>query len=149
MLQNYFWNSFFFNFYRYQSYCALDCYSGCPGLWTQTRVSTDTVSSRGLKTLCKFERCKIFAKILHKSKKKLHNFLHILQNFLQIRLQKFLQIFLQKFLQIFLHIILQIFFTFMQVPMQDGIIIDIYILGTYIGTYTQVPTYIPTYVQNV
>ena len=68
-----------------------------------------TVSSRGLKTLCKFERCKIFAKILHKSKKNLHNFLHILQNFLQIRLQKFLQICLQKFLQIRLQNFLQIF----------------------------------------
>ena len=71
------------------------------GLHLRPREETVTVSSRGLKTLCKFERCKIFAKILHKSKKNLHNFLHILQNFLQIRLQKFLQIFLHIFLHHF------------------------------------------------
>ena len=32
------------------------------------------LSSRGLKSLCKFEKCKNFAKILHRGKKYLHNF---------------------------------------------------------------------------
>ena len=60
-----------------------------------------TLSSRGLKSLCKFEKCKNFAKNLHREKKIFTQFLHILHIFLQIFLQKILQIFLHKFLHNF------------------------------------------------
>ena len=62
------------------------------------------LSSRGLKSLCKFEKCKIFAKILHRGKKIFYTiFTHFAKKFAKI----FAHIFTQ-----FLHTILHKFCTF-------------------------------------
>ena len=61
-------------------------------------------TSRGLKSLCKFEKCKFFAKILHRGKKNFYTiFTHFAKNFAKI----FAHIFTQ-----FLHTILHKFCTF-------------------------------------
>ena len=62
-----------------------------------------TLSSRGLKLLCKFEKCKIFAKFLHRGKFCYTIFTHFLK-------KKCAKIFAHIFTQ-FLHIILHKFCT--------------------------------------
>ena len=90
-----------------------------------------TVSSRGLKTLCKFERCKIFAKILHKSKKK---FTQFFTHFAEFFADSFAKIFADFFAKFFAHIFTP-FCTYV------GTYLDIYddtYDSTYVGTYINV-----------
>ena len=120
-----------------------------------------TVSSRGLKTLCKFEKCKKFAKILHRGKKIYTAiciffckfFCNFFCNFfLQLLLQLFLQLFLQlcfatfftplcknsKELEVAMSLILQLLGT-KKSPNTHAIVQHRYLFGIRLGTYL-IPT---------
>ena len=98
-----------------------------------------TVSSRGLKTLCKFERCKIFAKILHKSKKKFTHFAEFFaDSFAKIFADLFAKIFADSFAKFFADFFAHIFTPFCTFCTYVGTYVDIYDDSTYIGTYINV-----------
>ena len=97
-----------------------------------------TVSSRGLKTLCKFERCKIFAKILHKSKKK---FTQFFTHFAEFFADSFAKIFADFFAKFFAHIFTP-FCTYV------GTYLDIYD-DTYEGTYINVKKFCKMMCKNM
>ena len=98
-----------------------------------------TVSSRGLKTLCKFERCKIFAKILHKSKKRFSQFFtHFAEFFADSFAKNFADLFAKNFADSFAKFFAHIFTPFC----------------TYVGTYLDIydatydSTYVVTYING-